>query len=96
MFSLSGDVTVLDNIPGAGKPWLSQVASDESGVWVVSAWAAKPCIPVKWTDGVPEILPLPEKTYRENKGWVQGGMARGCTSTAISFTAPPGKDWTPA
>ena len=63
MFSLSGDVTVLDNIPGAGKPWLSQVASDESGVWVGFCLGGETMYsPVKWTDGVPEILPLPEKT----------------------------------
>ena len=79
-FSISGDITVLDNVPGAGKPWLSQVASDESGVWVGFCLGGETMYsPVKWTDGVPEILPLPEKTYRENKGWVQGGMARGCS-----------------
>lgn len=94
MFSLSGDVTVLDNIPGAGKPWLSQVASDESGVWVGFCLGGETMYsPVKWTDGVPEILQKPETTYR-GYGWYQGCMARGCSldGTVIYGTAWEGLD----
>ena len=94
MFSLSGDVTVLDNIPGAGKPWLSQVASDESGVWVGFCLGGETLYsPVKWTDGVPEILQKPETTYR-GYGWYQGCMARGCSldGTVIYGTAWEGLD----
>ncbi|HIW98300.1 MAG TPA: BACON domain-containing protein [Candidatus Tidjanibacter gallistercoris] len=78
-FGLSGDITVLDNVPGAGKPWVSQVASDESGVWV--GWCSggeTVYSPVKWTDGTPQILSKPETTYRGGE-WYQGCMARGCS-----------------
>ena len=94
MFSLSGDVTVLDNVPGAGKPWLSQVASDESGVWVGFCLGGETLYsPVKWTDGVPEILQKPETTYR-GYGWYQGCMARGCSldGSIIYGTAWEGLD----
>ena len=80
MFNLSDDAVVLNDVPGAKKPWISQVGSDESGVWV--GWAAggkTVYTPVKWTNGEAKILPLPEKTFRENKDWLQGGMARGCS-----------------
>ena len=93
-FSINGDITVLDNVPGAGKPWISQVASDESGVWV--GWCSGGSTtysPVKWTDGVPEILPLPETTYR-GAAWNAGAMARGCSldGTVIYGTAWEGFD----
>lgn len=94
-FSLGGDITVLNNIPGAGKPWIQSVASDESGIWVGFCLGGETVYsPVKWTDGVPEILPLPAKTYRENKDWLQGGMARGCSldGTVIYGTAWEGLD----
>ena len=93
-FSISGDITVLDNVPGAGKPWLSQVASDESGVWV--GWCSGGSTvysPVKWTDGHPEILPLPETTFR-GAAWNAGAMARGCSldGSIIYGTAWEGLD----
>ena len=93
-FSISGDITVLDNVPGAGKPWLSQVASDESGVWV--GWCSGGSTvysPVKWTDGHPEILPLPETTFR-GAAWNAGAMARGCNldGSIIYGTAWEGLD----
>lgn len=77
-FALDGDITVLDNIPGAGRPWLWQVGSDESGVWVGHTSGNLLYNPVKWTNGVPEILPMPEKSYRDRK-WSQGVIARGCS-----------------
>ncbi len=93
-FSISGDITVLDTVPGAGKPWLSQVASDESGVWV--GWCSGGSTvysPVKWTDGHPEILPLPETTFR-GAAWNAGAMARGCSldGSIIYGTAWEGLD----
>lgn len=93
-FSISGDITVLDNVPGAGKPWLSQVASDESGVWV--GWCSGGSTvysPVKWTDGHPEILPLPETTFR-GAAWNAGPWPRGCSldGSIIYGTAWEGLD----
>lgn len=80
MFGIDGEITVLPNVEGQYSPWLQHVGSDESKVWVGFCLGAGTLYsPVKWTDGVAEILPKPEETYRGNRPWVQGCMIRGCS-----------------
>lgn len=81
MFSIDGTIQIIPDVDGKHKPWFSQVGSDESKVWVGFCLNAGGTLysPVKWTDGIAEILPKPAETYRGNRPWVQGCMARGCS-----------------
>lgn len=80
IFSIDGTIQQIADVNGQHKPWVQHVGSDESGVWVGFCLNAGTLYsPVKWTNGIAEILPKPEETYRGNKPWVQGCMARGCS-----------------
>lgn len=80
IFSIDGTIQEIADVEGKYKPWVQNVGSDESGVWVGFCLNAGTLYsPVKWTNGVAEILTKPEETYRGNKPWVQGCMARGCS-----------------
>lgn len=95
IFGIDGEITVLPNVEGQYKPWVLHVGSVESKVWVGFCFNAGTLYsPVKWTDGVAEILSKPEETYRGNRPWVQGCMVRGCSldGRTLYGTAWEGRD----
>lgn len=84
--TLDGDIYKVDTPEGFqfqpqiqgtsadGKYWVgycinAPVGGDEGGL----------NYPILWTDGVPEVLPMPEKNYREEEIWC-GVMARGISA----------------
>ncbi len=81
-----GNITHPESPEGFGKPQV-QASSADGRYWVgfASESAAKEgqttrmTRPLLWTDGVPEVLPMPDKNYRGEEFWV-GIMARGMSA----------------
>lgn len=90
VFDINGDNYLIDTPEGFyGTPSISSVSAD--GTWV--GWCMKRVegeedalyVPVKWVNGVAKEMPVPEKSYRDEK-YVNGVMARSISANGEIVT----------
>ena len=79
---LEGNITKLEEVEGlsSGSPTVEATSADGK-YWVGYAKEQNGGLyrPLLWTDGVPEVLPMPEKGFR-NQEFTTGVMARGISA----------------
>ncbi len=82
-YDLDGNYFIPENYPGYPGGADVQATSSDGKIWAGFArdkFGGEGLYrPLKWVDGVPEILPVPEKNFRDSV-WVGGVMARGMSA----------------
>lgn len=80
MIDLDGNATFVERIDGCvGQPCVSRT-SEDGRYWVGYVLERKGFYrPVLWTDGVPELLPMPEKNFRD-EDFITGVLGRGISN----------------
>ena len=83
-FDLNGNVVAYENVPGHAVDATVENISSDGRIWVGYSYDRSVgqgglCYPVKWVDGVPELLPMPELNVRDEP-YCYGIMARGISA----------------
>ena len=80
MIDLDGNASFVERIDGCESwPHVSRT-SEDGRYWVGYVTERKGFYrPVLWTDGVPELLPMPEKNYRD-EDFTTGILGRGISN----------------
>ena len=81
MIDMEGEVVPVPKIPGYNRGWPRVSRTSSDGRYWAGYVGDDSAVyhPVLWTDGVPEILPMPEKNFR-GYDFFNGIMARGISA----------------
>ena len=81
MIDMEGNVAPVPKIPGYNRQWPRVSRTSADGRYWAGYVGDDSAVyhPVLWTDGVPELLPEPEKNFR-GEAFVNGLMARGISA----------------